>query len=60
MLINQAIGTGAETLVACARAEKILLLEERQERRESKDLPKGTVSFKGFSGKWTKVISYNY
>lgn len=57
----QAIGYGAETLVAAKRTEQLLMLEERGERIVPNDpdarilkVPAGGIRFSNYCGRWTK------
>ena len=54
----EAIGQGAETLVACARVKEILVMEEKTSKSsQSVFFPQpGGVTFVNFSGKWNKTL----
>lgn len=50
-----AVGLGAESLVACKRIQKILLLEEKPTNNLNKfDTIKGSIKLKKYTGRWTK------
>lgn len=50
-----AVGLGAESLVACKRIQKILLLPEKQENsRNQLSGDRGSVEVVNYSGKWNK------
>lgn len=53
-----AVGLGAESLVACKRIQKILLLPEKQSNKHDDNLGEcGSVQMVNYSGKWNKSSS---
>ena len=50
-----AVGLGAESLVACKRIQNILLLEEKPTNNLNKfDTVKGSIKLKKYTGRWSK------
>jgi ATP-binding cassette subfamily C (CFTR/MRP) protein 4 len=53
--LPQAVGLAAETVVTVSRIQKILLMDEKSiSKTDIPDQPKGSITLKKFSAKWTK------
>ena len=57
--LTNAIGNGAESLVATKRVLDILMLEEKPDRRDAADMPAGTIVFDKYHGKWSQSVPIN-
>lgn len=55
--LPQAVGGGAEALVAMKRVKDLLMLEEKNDdNQQASNLPPGTICIKDYNGKWNKNV----